>query len=143
MSSSFGAWCVRPLLKSTVFKSTHTTSLSQSLGIPRWSPRAAALSCCTPVPLLASSSCKLCAVIPVLWSWAADISFLPCQSHVLSPSLMLLSYPLSESPPLELEKPDPVCLVGLVILPPSSLNNSHEVGGWDTQEEQSLFPPLP
>lgn len=77
----------------------------------------------------------------VVGSWH-QVPFLPCQGHVLNPSLMLLPYPLPESPPLELEKPDPVWLVGLVIPLPSSLINSHEVGGWGTQEEQSLFPHL-
>lgn len=78
----------------------------------------------------------------VLGSWH-QLPFLPCQGHVLCLSLMLLPCPLPGSPPLELEKPDPVRLAALVILLSSSLNSSHEVGGWGTQEKQSLFPHLP
>lgn len=73
----------------------------------------------------------------------APLPFPPCQGHILSPSLMFLPCPLPESPPLELEKPDPVWLVSLVILPPSSLNNGHDVEGWGTQEEWSLPPTSP
>lgn len=78
----------------------------------------------------------------VLGSWH-QLPFLPCQGHVLRPSLMLLPCPLLGSPPLELEKPDPVRLVALVILLSCSLNSSHEVGGLGHTRRAEPFPSPP
>lgn len=78
----------------------------------------------------------------VLGSWH-QLPFLPCQGHVLHPSLMLLPCPLPGSPALELEKPDPVRLVALVILLSCSLNSSHEVGGLGDTRRAEPFPSPP